>query len=700
MAQKVKKLLRIDEVRGILSAKPSEVERWVNNGDIPVHEYREIRKYGRYLNVRMFDPDVISSLLSNIENWRVRDNGEKRQRRSQVSKSVAEKTRSTKALNAELRSLTGISDYAASFPLARGLGRRLVFFCGPTNSGKTYRAMQLVTSAGSAEILSPLRLLAMEHFDTLTARGLPASMITGEENIGEETAPYISRTIECADFSRVVDIGLIDEVQLLDDRSRGWAWTAAAFGLPAKTLVMTGSPEALPLVQRIAEMTGEELEVISLERLGKLEVMDASIELTEVRKGDAIIVFSRTDLSKVRKILSDVGEVTSAAIYGALGPEVRRTEAARFASGEADVLVATDAIGMGLNLPIQRVLFTTTRKFDGEKLRDLTIGEINQIAGRAGRFGNGGRGQVGIVELPDRTAVRQTIWRAIDVFQPSLRTRFLFRPSVRVVARAGTALNTKSLVAVMAYLRAHLAKGSKSFELADTSEIMELAHHLDGHQLSLEDKFLFACSPCETRSDAQMRTIRAFAREHSEGRRVGLPKFLEHGHAEALEDFAKDASLYLWLARQFPATFAESKDVQALRAKAQEELSRITMSLGQVNADLDDEKREMVVLNHLYPPTFRNRYGEFEDYEYDFDDDDDDDFDVYRKPVQVSAPKKRKRKRKKKKKDVYRNGSSLKLFWLPKSVRNHTMKFHAVGLPMAGGGLCAAVSIYSTFSGR
>ncbi|MBY3158333.1 hypothetical protein HFO56_39225 [Rhizobium laguerreae] len=649
MALKAKKLVRIDEVRGILSAKPAEVERWVNNGDIPIHEHREIRKYGRYLNVRMFDPDVVSSLLGDIPMWRARDNGEKRQRRSQVAKSVADKASATRALNTELRSLTGISDYAACFPLARRLGRRLVFFCGPTNSGKTYRALQLVASAGSAEILSPLRLLAMEHFDTLTSRGLTASMITGEEIIGEETAPYVSRTVECADFSRLVDVGLIDEVQLLDDRSRGWAWTAAAFGLPAKTLVMTGSPEALPLVQRIAEMTGEELEVISLDRLGKLEVMNSAIELTEVKKGDAIIVFSRNDLNKVRKILSDVGEVNSAAIYGALGPEVRRTEAARFASGEADVLVATDAIGMGLNLPIQRVLFTTTRKFDGAKLRDLTIGEINQIAGRAGRFGNGGRGQVGIVELPDRTAVRHIIWRAIDVFQPSLRTRFLFRPSVKVVARAGIALNTKNLVAVMTYLRANLAKCSKSFELADTDDIMELALHLDGHQLSLEDKFLFACSPCETRSDAQMRAFRAFAREHSEGRQATLPKFPGYAHSEALEDFAKAASLYLWLARKFPGTFAESEEVQALRTKAQEELSRITMSLGQVNANLDDGKREMVVLNHLYPPTFRNPYGEFEDYGYDFGDDDDD-FDVYRKQAQVTAPKKRQRKRKKKNK--------------------------------------------------
>jgi ATP-dependent RNA helicase SUPV3L1/SUV3 len=646
MAQNSKKLIRIDEVRDILTAKPSEVERWVNNGDIPIHEHREIRKYGRYLNVRMFDPDVVYSLLGNIAGWRVRDDGEKRQRRSQVAKSVAEKASATKALNTELRSLTGISDYAASFPLARGLGRRLVFFCGPTNSGKTYRAMQLVASAATAEILSPLRLLAMEHFDTLTSQGLTASMITGEEIIGEETAPYISRTVECADFSRLVDVGLIDEVQLPDDRSRGWAWTAAAFGLPAKTLVMTGSPEALPLVQRIAEMTGEELEVISLARLGKLEVMNSAIKLTEVKKGDAIIVFSRNDLNKVRKILSDVGEVTSAAIYGALGPEVRRTEATRFASGEADVLVATDAIGMGLNLPIQRVLFTTTRKFDGEKLRDLTISEINQIAGRAGRFGNGGRGQVGIVELPDRTAVRQNIWRAIDVFQPSLRTHFLFRPSVRVVARAGIALNTKSLVAVVTYLQTNLAKGNKSFELADTNDIMELALHLDGHQLSLEDKFLFACSPCETRSDAQMCALRAFAREHSEGRLATLPKFPGNAHAESLEDFAKAASLYLWLARKFPGTFAEPEEVQALRTKAQEELSRITMSLGQVNANLDDKNREMVVLNHLHPPTFRNPY---EGYGYNFDDDDDDDFDVYRKPAQVSAPKKRTRKRKKKK---------------------------------------------------
>lgn len=620
MVEQTKRLIRIDQVKTVLEAKAAEVERWVSNGDIPVTETRPIHKYGRTLDVRMFDPDVVSKLRRKTAAWRKRDLKATAKRRAKAAKSAAKKSAVTKTLNAELRSMTGIADYASSYPIARGLNRKIVFFCGPTNSGKTHRALGLVTAAKSAEILSPLRLLALEHFDALLSAGREAGMVTGEEILGTEDATHISRTTECADFSRVVEIGLIDEVQLLDDSSRGWAWTAAIFGLPARTLVLTGSPEALPLVQRVAEMTGEELEVVKLERLNPLEVMDGAIDLRNVEKGDAIIVFSKNDLNKVREILSDIGTVRSAAIYGALGPEVRRGEAERFVSGEADVLVATDAIGMGLNLPIRRVLFTTTRKYDGHGLRDLTIGEINQIAGRAGRYGSEDKGYTGVVNMPGRTADRSAIWRAIDVFQPSRREKFLIMPSLEVTLRAGKLLGTQELAVITHYLVKNLARGSRNFELADAAGNLSLARWLDGYGLSLADKYAFSCSPCDTRNEVLMSFMRSYIGGHMRCEEVKLPRFPTAMYPEVLEELAKALSLYLWLSNKFPATFVAVEEAVAMRSKTQAALGQCMIQLGGINQSLDPKEREKIVRRHLSPPP-RRGYRDYDPY-----DDDDDDF--------------------------------------------------------------------------
>src|SRR5690606_10069705 len=316
----------------------------------------------------------------------------------------------------ELRVSSGFSDYPSLFPLARKLKRKLIFLCGPTNSGKTHEALHAACAAKTAEVLSPLRLLALEHFDLLHEKGLSAGLVTGEEKRGDPGATHVARTIETGDFSRQVDVAVIDEIQMLADPQRGWAWTAAAVGIPATTVYMTGSPDAEPLVKKIAKITGDELEIRRLERKSPLKARyNCGIE--DLRAGDAVIVFSRRDAHEVREKIRSMAHLSVATIYGALGPEVRNTETKRFTSGEASVLVATDAIGMGLNLGnIQRVLFTSTKKYDGKRERTLTPSEIRQIGGRAGRFGKALEGYVGTVKIPglDRWADFSVIKEALE----------------------------------------------------------------------------------------------------------------------------------------------------------------------------------------------------------------------------------------------------------------------------------------------
>ena len=279
-------------------------------------------------------------------------------------------------------------DLKELYPLARSLNRKLYFYVGPTNSGKTYEAMNELKKADCGIYLAPLRLLALEGYETLRKDDIPASLVTGEEQIFDEDASHVCSTIEMIDFDMDTDVSVIDEIQMLGDVDRGWAWVNAIIGVPSKKVIMTGSVNALDAVKKIASYLGEELEVVKFKRKNELKVLQKATTLKEIENGTALIAFSRNDVLKYKQKLQKFHKVS--VIYGNLSPEVRRDEARRFREGESQILVATDAIAMGLNLPIKTILFTTDTKFDGVSKRLITVNEITQIAGRAGRHVNNG----------------------------------------------------------------------------------------------------------------------------------------------------------------------------------------------------------------------------------------------------------------------------------------------------------------------
>lgn len=157
-------------------------------------------------------------------------------------------------------------DLKSQFPLARSLNRKLKFFVGPTNSGKTYSAMKELKQSNSGLYLAPLRLLALEGYEDLKASNTKASLMTGEEQIFDEDAAHVCSTIEMIDFELDVDLAIIDEVQMLEDDERGWAWVNAIIGCPAKQIIMTGSVNALDAVKKIAHYLKEDLEIVKFKR--------------------------------------------------------------------------------------------------------------------------------------------------------------------------------------------------------------------------------------------------------------------------------------------------------------------------------------------------------------------------------------------------------------------------------------------------
>ena len=304
-----------------------------------------------------------------------------------------------KKLNPEAIEAAAIAEFMAKFDLehmmidAAYLRRRFVLHVGPTNSGKTYDAIHALMKAGSGAYLGPLRLLALEIFDKLNENGCRCDLVTGEEQELIDGAEHVASTVELCDFHRRYDVAVIDEAQLLADPFRGAHWTRAILGVNAAEVHVCFAPEALNLIEWLIKGVGAEYEIVRHKRLCPLEYAGKMRGLRTVEAGDALITFSRKSVLGLSAELEMRGYKTSV-IYGALPPQSRREEVRKFAQGETQVVVATDAIGMGVSLPIRRIIFCDTQKYDGTQRRKLTPVEVKQIGGRAGRYGIYDKGEV------------------------------------------------------------------------------------------------------------------------------------------------------------------------------------------------------------------------------------------------------------------------------------------------------------------
>ncbi|MBQ8162141.1 MAG: hypothetical protein IJ083_15550 [Clostridia bacterium] len=277
--------------------------------------------------------------------------------------------------------------YRDLYPDARAMRRHFVLHIGPTNSGKTHDAIQALMAAPRGVYLAPLRLLAYEQYESINRAGVPCSLLTGEERKLVWGAGLQASTIEMADLTAHYDVAVIDEGQMIADRDRGGSWSAAMLGLCADEIHVCAAPQALQILKEIIHDCEDTFEVIEHKRQTPLTCETKPFYFPgSVTKGDALIVFSKRNVHAVASDLQKRG-LRCSVIYGALPYDVRHEEARKFAEGETDFVVATDAIGMGLNLPIQRIVFLEDCKFDGQEVRALTTAEIKQIAGRAGRLG-------------------------------------------------------------------------------------------------------------------------------------------------------------------------------------------------------------------------------------------------------------------------------------------------------------------------
>jgi ATP-dependent RNA helicase SUPV3L1/SUV3 len=276
--------------------------------------------------------------------------------------------------------------------------RRFVLHLGETNTGKTYQALERLKQAKKGVYLAPLRILALENYEKLNREGVPCHLLTGEEEILIQNAEHISSTIEKLDRSRVYDVAVIDEIQMIANSQRGQAWTRAVLSLQCEEIHICGAINAKDLMVSLLSDCGDSYEIREYVRQTPLELFPEPFSLKDAMKGDALVTFSKRQVLELSKYFQDRGVKTSV-IYGDLPPEVRRMQYQAFIGGESRILITTDAIGMGVNLPIRRIIFMTLQKFDGEEVRYITSQEVKQIGGRAGRKGIYDIGYVGVAGI-------------------------------------------------------------------------------------------------------------------------------------------------------------------------------------------------------------------------------------------------------------------------------------------------------------
>ena len=437
-----------------------------------------------------------------------------------------------------------------AFPKWRNAYRehqQLVLHIGEPNSGKTHDALEALKEAGSGWYLAPLRLLAYEIYDRLNGEGVACSLLTGEEYIPVEGARITAATIEMFNAAESGACVIVDEAQMLADADRGWAWTRALMESAAPEMHVIGPPTARRLIEVLAEAAEIPCELVEHQRLAPIAVAERHCTLETLPDSTILVAFSRRAVLDLKMKLERLGRAVSV-VYGSLPPEVRRRQADRFAEGETEICIATDAVGMGLNLPADVVCFYDVEKFDGKNDRRLYPSEVHQIGGRAGRYGMSTTGLIAAMSKPDLDVIHE-----LYAQEPAELTFARVAPTVDDLELIPGSLAEQltqwaELKSIPEELRAVITT-------ADMDERIELAKMLSDDEIQR----LGLASALQLVNAPTRKATRAYWQDCAymilEGYQIPLPPdapspIQDGGDLDATEASIACADIYLWLSRR------------------------------------------------------------------------------------------------------------------------------------------------------
>lgn len=498
------------------------------------------------------------------------------------------RSRMSPALSKKQKELADFRYPMEWYPATRSLQRTIHLHVGPTNSGKTYHALKALEGAKSGIYSGPLRLLAQEIYARFQSKNLPCAMLTGEEQRIPENADnyFISCTVEMTPLNRVVDVAVIDEIQMIGDPHRGWAWSQALLGVMAKEVHVCGEERAVDLIKSICSALGDKCVVHRYKRLSPLQTMKKSLkgDFGQLQKGDAVVAFSRVNLHGLKKEIEKSTNKRCAIVYGSLPPETRAQQAALFndPDNDYDFLVASDAIGMGLNLEIKRIIFETAYKFDGSSFRNLSTSEIKQIGGRAGRFRTAR--EANQTEASSTTATEQKmgyvttldpsdllhIQEAFESHAEPLEAAYIHPPAF-IMERFGEYLPPGTPLAFLLLRIRELAQISPMFLMDISEDALKIANLIQEFPLTIHERLALLHAPVGLHEQGSEELIKSMG-ERLANRRGGGLCDIEQINLEVLDadvaDFANgrdylkaveslhhSITVYLWLSYRYPNVF-------------------------------------------------------------------------------------------------------------------------------------------------
>ncbi|XP_051883394.1 ATP-dependent RNA helicase SUPV3L1, mitochondrial [Pristis pectinata] len=484
----------------------------------------------------------------------------------------------------DLRKISDLRLPANWYPEARAIQRKIIFHAGPTNSGKTHKAIQSFLAAKSGVYCGPLKLLAHEIYQKSNDAGVPCDLVTGEERTfvdpGGKQSSHVACTIEMCSVTMPYEIAVIDEIQMIRDPSRGWAWTRALLGLCAEEIHICGEAAAINLVMELMYDTGEEVEVETYERLTPLTVLDSALEsLDNLRPGDCIVCFSKTDIYSLSRQIEARG-LECAVIYGSLPPGTKLAQAKKFNDPDdpCKIMVATDAIGMGLNLSIKRIIFNSLMKptinEKGEKEMDrITTSQALQISGRAGRFCTAFKeGEVTTMNRDDLPVLKEILSRPVD----SIEVAGL-HPTADQIEMFAYQLPEATLSNLIDIF-VSLSQVDGLYFVCNIDDFKFLADMIQHIPLNLRVRYVFCTAPINKKQPFVCTSFLKFARQFSRNEPLTFDWLCRHinwpltppqnikdlVHLEAVHDVL---DLYLWLSYRFMDMFPDVNLVRDIQTE-------------------------------------------------------------------------------------------------------------------------------------
>ncbi|KAK1333738.1 LOW QUALITY PROTEIN: hypothetical protein QTO34_006125 [Cnephaeus nilssonii] len=481
----------------------------------------------------------------------------------------------------DLRKISDLRIPPNWYPEARAIQRKIIFHSGPTNSGKTYHAIQKYLSAKSGVYCGPLKLLAHEIFEKSNAEGVPCDLVTGEERVSIETdgkqATHVACTVEMCSVTTPYEVAVIDEIQMIKDPARGWAWTRALLGLCAEEVHLCGEAAAIDLVTELLYTTGEEVEVRNYTRLTPISVLDHALEsLDNLRPGDCIVCFSKNDIYSVSRQI-EIRGLESAVIYGSLPPGTKLAQAKKFNDPDdpCKILVATDAIGMGLNLNIRRIIFYSLIKPSinekGEKeIEPITTSQALQIAGRAGSVRNTKKERLTTMNREDLRLLKEILNKPVEPIKAAG-----LHPTAEQIEMFAYHLPDTTLSNLIDIFVDFSQVDGQYFvcNLDDFKFSAELIQHIP---LSLRVRYVFCTAPINKKQPFVCSSLLQFARQHSRNepltfawlrRYIKWPLHPPNNIKDLmdLEAVHDVLDLYLWLSYRFIDMFPDANLVRDLQ---------------------------------------------------------------------------------------------------------------------------------------